>query len=153
MPSKEELLKIVDQKQVRFIDLQFTDVVGAVKSVSIPVNQLADALDHGVWFDGSSIEGFARIAESDMYLVPDVDTFAVLPWLGGKDTTARLICNVYTPNGQPFIGDPRAVLSRILTDAESMGFTFDTGPELEFFLLKPNPDGGVIPPVPQDTTG
>jgi glutamine synthetase len=153
MPSKNELLQIVEQKQVRFIDLQFTDVVGAVKSVSIPVNQLEDALDHGVWFDGSSIEGFARIAESDMYLVPDENTFAILPWLTGKETTGRLICNVYTPNGQPFIGDPRAVLTRVLTDAESMGFTFDTGPELEFFLLKPNPDGSVIPPVPQDTTG
>jgi len=153
MPSKEEFLKSVEQKQIRFVELQFTDVVGAVKSVTIPVNQLEDALDHGVWFDGSSIEGFARIAESDMYLVPDLQTLAVLPWLSGKETTGRLICNVFTPNGQPFLGDPRAVLARVLGEAEKMGFAYDTGPELEFSDLKPHADGTVIPPVLQDTTG
>jgi glutamine synthetase len=153
MPSKEDLLQIVEQQAIRFIELQFTDVVGAVKSVTIPAHQLPGALEQGVWFDGSSIEGFARIAESDMYLVPDTQTFAVLPWLSGKDITGRLICNVYTPNGHPFIGDPRAVLARVLDEAAKMGFTFETGPELEFFLLKPNPDGSIIPPVPQDETG
>jgi glutamine synthetase len=147
------ILELVEQKQVQFIDLQFTDIVGAVKSVTIPVAQLPDALDHGVWFDGSSIEGFARIAESDMYLVPDTASFAVLPWLDGRNTTARFICDVFTPNGQPFIGDPRAVLRRAMQDAESMGYIYQTGPELEFFLLKPNPDGSIIPPIPHDTAG
>jgi glutamine synthetase len=148
-----EILAAVEAQQIKFIDLQFTDIMGAVKSVTIPAHELPATLDHGIWFDGSSIEGFARIAESDMYLVPDVSTFAVVPWLSGKDTTARFICDVYTPNDQPFIGDPRAVLKRALTDAENLGFVYSTGPELEFFLLKPHEDGGVIPPVPQDADG
>src|SRR4051812_20717537 len=108
LPDSAELLARVEQHQIKFIDLQFTDIVGVVKNVTIPTQQLVDALDHGTWFDGSAIEGFARIAESDMYLVPDLSSFAILPWLGGEEATARLICNVYTPNGQPFIGDPRA---------------------------------------------
>jgi glutamine synthetase len=149
--SPEDLLNTVREHQIRFIDLQFTDIVGAVKSVTIPVHQLPDALQKGVWFDGSSIEGFARVAESDMHLIPDISTFAALPW--GKAATGRLICNVYTPNGQPFVGDPRAVLTRVLDDAARMGFTFNTGPELEFFLLKPHPDGSLLPPIPQDTSG
>jgi glutamine synthetase len=149
--TPEELLNKVREHQIRFIDLQFTDIVGAVKSVTIPVHQLPDALQKGVWFDGSSIEGFVRVAESDMHLVPDISTFAVLPW--SKVATGRLICNVYTPNGQPFIGDPRAVLSRVLEDAAQMGFIFNIGPELEFFLLRPHPDGSIIPPIPQDTAG
>jgi glutamine synthetase len=151
--SQADVLARVEQRQIKFIDLQFTDVVGVVKNVTIPVAQLAETLDHGIWFDGSSIEGFARIAESDMYLVPDLDTFAVLPWLSGEEATARLICDVFTPNGQPFLGDPRAVLTRVLAEADKMGFAFNTGPELEFFLLKPGPDGKAIPPVPQDDAG
>jgi glutamine synthetase len=152
-PSSAQLLQEVEQRQIKFIELQFTDILGIVKSITIPQQQLADTLDHGIWFDGSSIEGFARIAESDMYLVPDAATFAVLPWLSGKDATARLICNVYTPNGQPFIGDPRAVLARAMGEADQMGFVFNTGPELEFFLMKPHPDGSVVPPMPKDTAG
>ena len=148
--TKPDLLALVEQHQIKFIDLQFTDVVGAVKNVTVPVAELAQALDHGVWFDGSSIEGFARVAESDMYLVPDQSTFAIIPWLSGDQATGRLICNVYTPNGQPFLGDPRSVLSRVLADAEKMGFTFQTGPELEFFLLRPRADGSLIPPIPHD---
>lgn len=153
MTTPEFVLEEVVRREIKFIDLQFTDIVGVVKSITIPAKELSAALDHGIWFDGSSIEGFARIAESDMYLIPDVSTFAVLPWLSGKDATARLICDVYTPNGQPFIGDPRAVLKRILDEAEQMGFVFHTGPELEFFILKPHADGSLIPPVPQDTAG
>lgn len=151
--SPDEILAAVEEHQIKFIDLQFTDIMGVVKSVSIPAHELPAALDHGIWFDGSSIEGFARIAESDMYLVPDTSTFAVVPWLTGKDTTARFICDVFTPNDQPFIGDPRAVLKRVLADAENLGFIYNTGPELEFFLLKPHDDGSVIPPVPQDADG
>src|SRR6185436_20762756 len=110
MTSAADILAEVEQKQIKFIDLQFTDILGAVKSITIPSSQLVDTLDHGIWFDGSSVEGFARIAESDMYLVPDVETFAIIPWRSGSSATARLICNVYTPNGQPFVGDPRTVL-------------------------------------------
>ncbi|HUI08965.1 MAG TPA: type I glutamate--ammonia ligase [Bacteroidota bacterium] len=152
-PSAGDLLALVEAHKVRFIDLQFTDVGGAVKNVTIPTNELAATLNHGIWFDGSSIEGFARIAENDMYLVPDTSTFALLPWREGHEATARLICNVYTPDGHPFIGDPRAVLSRVLAEAESMGFVYNTGPELEYFLLKPGPDGEVAPPRPQDSAG
>jgi glutamine synthetase len=124
-----------------------------VKIVTIPKSELAAALNHGIWFDGSSIDGFARVAESDMYLVPDMRTFAVLPWLDANETTARLICNVFTPDGNPFLGDPRAVLASVMSDAEKMGLTYNTGPELEFFLLKPNADGTVIPIHPQDSVG
>ncbi|HTO93280.1 MAG TPA: type I glutamate--ammonia ligase [Bacteroidota bacterium] len=151
--SAGDLLALVEAHSVRFIDLQFTDVGGAVKNVTIPTHELAATLNHGIWFDGSSIEGFARVAENDMYLVPDTSTFALLPWREGHEATARLICNVYTPDGQPFIGDPRAVLSRVLAQAESMGFVYNTGPELEYFLLKPGPDGELTPPRPQDSAG
>ncbi len=149
--TSAELLAIVKKEEINFIDLQFTDVVGARKNVTIPTRELESTLNHGIWFDGSSIEGFARIAESDMYLVPDITTFAVLPWLSGKEKTGRLICNVYTPDGQPFLGDPRTVLARVINDAENMGFIYNTGPELEFFLLKPDADGNLIPPRPQDS--
>lgn len=151
--TPEELLTLVKDKGVKFIDLQFTDIIGARKNVTIPTRELEPTLNHGIWFDGSSIEGFARIAESDMYLVPDVSTFAILPWLSGNETTARLICNVYTPDQQPFLGDPRTVLSRVIKKAEDMGFIYNTGPELEFFLLKPYHDGRLMPPNPQDSGG
>jgi len=148
--TPEEILALVQENRVRFIDLQFTDVGGAVKNVTIPVHELMATLNHGIWFDGSSIEGFARIAESDMHLVPDISTFALLPWLSGSEATARLICNVFTPDRQPFLGDPRAVLSKVLKEAEQMGFQYFAGPELEFFLLKPDADSGLIPPRPVD---
>ena len=150
-PSLERVLALAKEHDVKFVDLQFTDLAGSVKNITVPVTELPSALNHGIWFDGSSIEGFARIAESDMYLVPDPTTFAVLPWLSGNETTGRLICNVHTPDGNQFLGDPRAVLSRVLDEANKMGFVYNTGPELEFFLLKPNADGGVNPPHPQDS--
>lgn len=149
--SSEDLLARVEQNKLMFIDLQFTDVVGVVKNVTIPVDELPDALTNGIWFDGSSIEGFARVAESDMHLRPDISTFAIIPWLSGDEATGRLICDVYTPEGQPFQGDPRAVLRRSLEEAARMGFDYFTGPELEFFLLNPHPDGSLIPPVPHDS--
>jgi glutamine synthetase len=148
--TPEALLALVNERQIRFIDLQFTDVAGAVKNVTIPVAELMATINHGIWFDGSSIEGFARIAESDMHLVPDLETFAVLPWLSGPDATARLICNVFTPDGQPFPGDPRAVLGNVLRQAAEMGFDYFAGPELEFFLLHPDPGGNPAPPRPVD---
>lgn len=149
--SNAELLARVNQSQIQFIDLQFTDIVGVVKNVTIPAHELPEALENGIWFDGSSIEGFARVAESDMHLRPDPSTFAVIPWLTGHEATARLICDVYTPDGQPFSGDPRSILRRIIKDAAEMGFLYNTGPELEFFLLKPNPDGSLLPPKPHDS--
>jgi len=146
-----ERIRQAEQAQIKFIDLQFIDVVGVVKNVTIPVHELQEALENGIWFDGSSIEGFARVAESDMHLRPDASTFSILPWLVGEDATARLICDVYTPDGQAFLGDPRAVLKRAIAEAEQMGFRYNTGPELEFFLLKPNADGSLIPPAPHDS--
>ncbi len=148
--TPEEVLAQVNERGIKFIDLQFTDVGGAVKNVTIPLAELHATLNHGIWFDGSCMEGFARIAESDMHLVPDLSTFAVLPWLAGDEATARLICNVFTPDGQPFLGDPRAVLGNVLKKAEQMGFQYFAGPELEFFLLQQDAAGGVIPPRPVD---
>ncbi len=153
-PSPEfisDLRTRIEQNQIKFIDLQFTDVVGVVKNITIPVHEARDALENGIWFDGSSIEGFARVAESDMHLRPDISTFAIIPWLSGEDATARLICDVFTPDGQSFQGDPRSVLRRAIAEAAAMGFNYNTGPELEFFLLKPYPDGSLIPPRPHDS--
>ena len=149
--TPEDILALAREQNIRFIELQFTDVGGAVKNVTIPREELAATLNHGIWFDGSSIEGFARIAESDMHLVPDPSTFAVLPWLSGTEATARLICNVFTPDGHPFLGDPRAVLVSVLKRAEQMGFVYNAGPELEFFLLKPDSENGAIVPRPVDS--
>jgi glutamine synthetase len=151
--TKEQITDLVQEHNVEFLNLQFTDIVGIIKNVTVPINQLDDALDHGVWFDGSSIEGFARIAESDMYLQLDLDTFAIIPWESDFDAvTARFICDVYTPNGDPFPGDPRHALKRVLAQADAMGFTFSTGPELEFFLFKPAADGS-LQPLPHDDAG
>lgn len=140
----DDVLRRAEQEAVKFVNLQFTDVVGIVKSVTIPVHQLKDCIWHGKWFDGSSIEGFARIFESDMYLDPDLSTFAVIPWERGEDTTARLICNVFTPDGEPFMGDPRQVLIKALKEVDEMGFTYNIGPELEFFLFKPDESGEIF---------
>ena len=151
--TSQDILKLVEEQHVEFISLQFTDIVGMVKNVTIPVAQLGDCLDHGVWFDGSSIEGFARIAESDMFLVPDLETYALIPWDRGEGfTTARMICDVYTPDGKPFAGDPRHVLKTALDEAAQMGFVYNVGPELEFFLFKSDSDGRPAP-VPHDAAG
>src|SRR5579859_1806476 len=116
--SPDDVLRQVEEHDVRFVNLQFTDITGAVKSVTITSEHFRDSIEHGTWFDGSSIEGFARIAESDMYLLPDVSTFRIIPWERGPNTTARVICRVFTPNGEPFPGDPREVLMRVLREAE-----------------------------------
>ena len=146
------IAEIIASHGVHFINLQFTDIMGVVKSVGIPVEMWPDVLDHGMWFDGSSVQGFARIAESDMLLHPDLDSFAVIPW----DTdvpTARVICDVHLPTGEPFGGDPRQVLRRALAEAEALGYQYFTGPELEFFLFKPNADGRLLPLTPHDQAG
>lgn len=151
--DKEHILDLVKEHKVDFLNLQFTDIVGIIKNITIPVSQLNDALDHGVWFDGSSIEGFARIAESDMYLQLDLDTFAIIPWESeGDAVTARFICDVFTPSGDPFAGDPRRALKNVLAEARAMGYIFNTGPELEFFLFKPGPNGS-LQPLPHDAAG
>jgi glutamine synthetase len=149
--STADILARAEQNRIKFIDLQFIDVVGMVKNVTIPGHELRVALDNGVWFDGSSIEGFARVAESDMHLRPDPSTFTLIPWLTDEDATARLICDVFTPDGQPFPGDPRSILRRVIDEAAQMGFCYNTGPELEFFLLKPHPNGSLIPLVSHDS--
>ena len=141
----EKVLAQVERDKVRFVDLQFTDVVGIVKTVTIPISQFPAAVEHGKWFDGSSIEGFARIAESDMYLIPDLSTYAVMPWGGGPNqTTARVICWIYNPNGELFPGDPRTVLMRAMKEALKLGLTYHAGPELEFFLFRRDERGGIL---------
>ncbi|MCE1254531.1 MAG: type I glutamate--ammonia ligase [Anaerolineae bacterium] len=147
----DELLAYVEQNAIKFVDLQFIDVVGVVKNITIPVTELPTAIQNGIWFDGSSIEAYARVAESDMHLCPDISTFAVTPWLNGEEATARLICDVFTPDGQPFAGDPRAMLKKVQTQAAEMGLYYNTGPELEYFLFKPNNDGKLLPLQPEDS--
>lgn len=141
MTTKQAILSAIDDQHIRFIDLWFTDVFGVVKNVTMPVSQIEDVIDRGTHFDGSSLEGFARVAESDMLLVPDLNTFVVLPWTSGDEKTARFICSVYTPQGDPFIGDPRYMLIRALQHAKDMGYTFKIGVEMEFFLFKLGTDG------------
>lgn len=145
--TNADVLRLAQEHHVEFVNLQFTDIVGMVKNVTIPVSELPDCLDHGVWFDGSSIEGLTRvrIAETDMYLLPDPDTYALIPWdLDEGLPTARMICDVYTPDGKPFAGDPRSVLKRALDEAASMGYTYTVGPEVEFFLFRPDEQGSTL---------
>ncbi|GAB3796173.1 type I glutamate--ammonia ligase [Virgibacillus kimchii] len=135
--NKEDIMKIAEEENVRFIRLQFTDLFGIIKNVEIPISQLPKALDNKMMFDGSSIEGFVRIEESDMYLYPDLDTFVIFPWTAEKGKVARLICDIYHPDGTPFAGDPRNNLKQVLKKMEELGFTnFNVGPEPEFFLFK-----------------
>lgn len=139
--SKEGVLKKADELNVRFVRLQFTDILGVTKNVAIPVEQLPKALDGQLMFDGSSIEGFVRIEESDMYLRPDPATFAIFPWKPKEGTTARLICDIYNSDGTPFDGCPRCVLKRLMDEAAEQGFVMNAGPEAEFFLFQRDPEG------------
>jgi len=148
----DDMLRKAEEAKVEFVHLQFTDIVGIVKSVTIPMGRFADVAQNGLWFDGSSVEGFARIAESDMFLLPDPDTFAVVPWESDPYITARVICRVCTPEGEPFMGSPREVLMKVVGEAREMGFLFNTGPELEFFLFRNGNDGRAAP-IPQDRGG
>jgi len=150
--QKQELLARTREDNVRFISLQFTDVTGVVKGVDIPVERLDEALDDGVWFDGSSVEGFARIQESDMRLVVDPHTYAILPWTPPAARRARLFCDIFQPDGNPFPGDPRGVLRRMLEKIQARGWTYNVGPEPEFFLFKRN-GPNAIHPVPFDVGG
>jgi glutamine synthetase len=139
--TKEDILRISQEQNVRFIRLQFTDLLGSVKNVEIPVTQLEKALDNKMMFDGSSIEGYVRIEESDMYLYPDLNTWVIFPWFT-EGKVARMICDIYLPNGSPFPGDPRGILKKALKEAEEMGFSaMNVGPEPEFFLFKTDEKG------------
>jgi len=150
--NKDHLLSQVKEDKVKFFSLQFTDVTGAVKSVDMPIHRLESALDEGVWFDGSSVEGFARIQESDMRLVIDPKTYAVLPWSPSDLRRCRLFCDIYQPDGLPFAGDPRGTLRRMLAKIERRGWTYLVGPEPEFFLFRRNGTES-IHPVPHDVGG
>jgi glutamine synthetase len=142
VPTQEEILRRVKELNVRFVNLQFTDILGNIKNVAVPVQQLEKALQGQVMFDGSSIEGFVRIEESDMFLAPDLSTFSILPWQSGPDgATARLICDVQNPDGSPFDGDPRGRLRQVIAEAEAMGYTMFSGPEAEFFLFQVDESG------------
>src|SRR4051794_1922261 len=135
--TKEDIRRICEEKNVKYIRLQFTDILGTIKNVEIPVSQLEKAMDNKMMFDGSSIEGFVRIEESDMYLYPDLDTFVIFPWTSEKGKVARFICDIYNADRTPFDGDPRNNLKRVLKEMEELGFTdFNLGPEPEFFLFK-----------------
>ncbi len=151
--DNKELLARVKEDEVKFISLQFTDVTGTVKSVDIPVARLASALDDGIWFDGSSVEGFARIQESDMRLVPDIETYAVLPWTLPELRRARIFCEIYQPDGKPFPGDPRGALKNALEKLSKRGWRYNVGPEPEFFLFRGVNGHENIHPVPHDVGG
>ncbi|KPV39341.1 type I glutamate--ammonia ligase [Alicyclobacillus ferrooxydans] len=140
--TKDEILRFAEEANVRYVRLQFTDLLGVIKNVEIPVDQLGKALDNKIMFDGSSIEGFVRIEESDMYLVPDLATWLVFPWGHELGKVARLICDIHLPDGSPFPGDPRGVLKRVLQQSKDLGFdAFNVGPEPEFFLFKLDSEG------------
>lgn len=148
----QDLIARVQEDGVRFVSLQFTDILGTIKSVTIPVDRLGEALEDGVWFDGSSIEGFARIYESDLRLAPDPSTYQVLPWSAPERRRARLICDVHRPDGRPSPSDPRSALKRVLARIDDRDWTYNVGAELEFFLFK---RGNEVPfhPVPHDVGG
>ena len=139
--TKEDIIRLVREEDAQFIRMQFTDIFGQLKNVAITASQIGRALDNQIMMDGSSIAGFVRIEESDQYLWPDLDTFAILPWRPQYGKVARLICDVHNPDGTAFAGDPRGVLKRVLRRADALGFTCNVGAELEFFLFQTDEDG------------
>ncbi|MGQ9694575.1 MAG: glutamine synthetase family protein [Thermodesulfobacteriota bacterium] len=151
-----QVLKMIEENDIKFIKLWFTDILGFLKSFTVPKEEIEKAFNEGIGFDGSSIEGFVRIDESDMIAIPDPKTFAVLPWRPKEKGVARVFCDIYTPDGQPFAGDPRYVLKRNLEKAKEMGFTYYVGPELEYFYFKDphRPEildkGGYFDLIPRD---
>jgi glutamine synthetase len=139
--SSEDIKRMVMDQDVKFIRLQFTDIFGTLKNIAITVEQLDKALNNECMFDGSSIEGFVRIEESDMFLRPDPDTFVIFPWRPQSGRVARMICDVYNSDGTPFEGDPRYILKKTIKEAEDLGYTFNVGPECEFFLFQTDDEG------------
>jgi glutamine synthetase len=145
-----ETIARAQQDDVKFVSLQFTDVMGTIKNVTIPVTELGEALENGIWFDGSSVEGYTRICESDMYLMPDSNTYQILPWSSPEQLTARVVCDVLQPNGEPFPADPRSVLKAALAECQEMGYTYHVSSEIEFFLFTMREDRPSRRPVPHD---
>lgn len=141
----QKVLKQAEKDGIKFITLQFTDLLGVIKEVIIPLEKLEDALRDGVWFDGSSIEGFARIQESDLFLKPDLSTYALMPWLSEEGKTARLICDSYLADGKPFDGDPRYILKQAIAQAKKQGFIYNVGPEPEFYLFRADTEKRMLP--------
>ena len=140
--TKEDIIRMVKEEDVEFIRLQFTDIFGQLKNVAITASQIEKAVNNQIMFDGSSIEGFVRIDESDQYLYPDLDSFTIFPWRPSHGRVARLICDVHDPDGAPFVGDPRYVLKQVIQKANDMGFdAFNVGPEAEFFLFQTDDEG------------
>ena len=148
--DRSDVLEQARRDEARFVSLQFTDVMGTIKNVTIPVLELAEALENGIWFDGSSVEGYTRICESDMYLMPDANTYQLLPWSVPEQRTARIICDVLQPSGQPFGADPRSVLKLAMAECEEMGYTYHVSSEIEFFLFTMRDDRPSRRPVPHD---
>mgnify|MGYP000100095488 CR=1 FL=1 len=154
MHTVDSVLKDIRSNKIELIDLQFTDILGAIKSVTIPSAHLEDVFERGLWFDGSSIYGFARIQESDMLLKPDAITYRILPWVEEPPLRARVICDILTADGEPFPGDPRYALKRAIAKAEARGFSaYNIGPELEFFLFRKSGAASTIDAVPHDVGG
>ncbi|MDE6208698.1 MAG: type I glutamate--ammonia ligase [Lachnospiraceae bacterium] len=139
--TKKDVINLVEEEDVEFIRLQFTDMFGTLKNVAITASQLEKALNNKCMFDGASIDGFVRIEESDMYLHPDLDTLEIFPWRPQQGKVARLICDIYKTETEPFIGDPRYVLKKVIREAEERGYTFDVGTECEFFLFHTDDNG------------
>jgi glutamine synthetase len=139
--TKKDIMRMVEEDDVEFVRLQFTDMFGNLKNVAITTSQLEKALNNECMFDGSSIEGFVRIEESDMFLYPDLDTYVTFPWRPQQGKVARLICDVYDTERKPFKGDPRYALKKVIDEAAELGYTFDVGPELEFFLFQLEENG------------
>lgn len=139
--TKQDIIRLVEEEDVEFIRLQFTDIFGTLKNVAITASQLEKALDNQIMFDGSSIEGYARMEESDKYLYPDLDTFTIFPWRPQQGKVARIICDVYNEERVPFEGDSRTILKRQIEKAKGMGYTFNVGPECEFFLFHQDENG------------
>ncbi|CAM5674519.1 Glutamine synthetase OS=Streptomyces rimosus subsp. rimosus (strain ATCC / DSM 40260 / JCM 4667/ NRRL 2234) OX=1265868 GN=SRIM_011245 PE=3 SV=1 [Streptomyces rimosus subsp. rimosus] len=150
--QQEFVLRTLEERDIRFVRLWFTDVLGFLKSVAVAPAELEQAFDEGIGFDGSAIEGFARVYESDMIAKPDPGTFQILPWRAEAPGTARMFCDILMPDGSPSYADPRYVLKRILAKTSDLGFTFYTHPEIEFFLLKDKPVDGTRP-SPADSSG
>ena len=142
--SAAEILAPAKQEKVHFLRLQFTDIDGIIKNVEVPESQFQKALDGQIMFDGSSIEGFTRIEESDMLLVPDLDTFQIFPWEANQGKVGRLICDIALPDGTSFAGCPRSVLTRVVARAKKMGYEMMAGPEAEFFLFQRDANGAAI---------
>lgn len=139
--NREDIKNIIFNEDIEFIHLHFTDIFGIMKKVTIPANEIERALNNEVFFDGSSIDGFVREEESEMYLHPDLDTFLVYPWFSSFGREARLICDIYDSEGKPFEGDPRYMLKKVLNEANSMGYEIKIAPECEFFLFNTDAEG------------